>query len=202
MNPEKFNQLVMLSSRPWKEYIKILGLPEDTTELGKTLEIGVGTPDIAKLFPEGQYSGITAHSPEALGSNFSGITQAFADKLPFPPNSFDTIVALMSVPYYLYTQSDPNDPSAIDREVFSEMYRVLRTRGKVYIYPVPLVEKNGGLSFDPDGFWHWALDKRYSDYERIFADLGFSYTLSRVPTNTNALSPDTIFGRVVLTKQQ
>lgn len=201
MGQQKFSELVMLSSRPWEEYVKILGLPEDTLELGKTLDIGVGNNNLSRFFPKSNFFGITGHNPKELDLVQRNVAQAFAHKLPLPDASFDTILALMSVPYYLYTLSDPSDPSAIDRQVFFEMHRILKTGGKVYIYPVPLVEKNGGLSFDPDGFWHWTLDNRYSKYEEILTDLGFSYTLSRVPISTRALSSDTIFGRVVLTKQ-
>jgi ubiquinone/menaquinone biosynthesis C-methylase UbiE len=80
----------------------------------------------------------------------------FATSLPFADESFDTIVASVSIPFYLLHDEEIE-------KAFSEIARVLRPQGKGYFHPINHIKEI--KEYHPDGHYGGTPHEKYTSEE-------------------------------------
>jgi len=163
------HDIVSLSSRSFHEQLGFLRLTEKDL-VGKVLNLGSEENEI--LAREAQTLGIDVVSvnpllssagrrenrnrfisnlqsgkirPELSGTK-TEVVAALSGRLPFKDDSFDTVISVYAIPYWL-----PPDLNVLSN-TFTEINRVIRPGGKAYIYPTTISaeEEASGKLLDND----------------------------------------------------
>lgn len=140
----------LVSNRSFDKYLSFLGISLDN--LGqKVLDLGSGTNElfsreaskydieVVSLNPALINPGMaeaarktTTSGLESQGRSVAGIIE----HLPFKDYSFDSVVSVVAIPFYL-----KQDPSVLS-ESFQEIVRVLKNDGKAFMSPIPRKDKD------------------------------------------------------------
>ena len=116
----------------FENYQKFLGFELEDLKGNNVLDIGGQPNGFFAAEAESIGAKVVTFNPKTSGESrkHNDIVAGLAQQMPFKNESFDIVLAYASVPAYL-PQFEPEY-----RETFSEMLRVLKPGGKIYIFPI------------------------------------------------------------------
>jgi len=155
---------------------------------GKTLEVGVGTGRFAELL--GVEFGLDPSLPSLkLAKRRIGYpVQGIAERLPFRDGSFDAVLVLVSVCFL-------DSPE----RAFAEVYRVLKTDGRLIVGYIPADTRWGHLyrerAHKGHRFYSHARFWSGEELDRILDNVGFEReALKSVVTDGRTLGISKVYG--------